>query len=179
MKTCHHDFLCDWTTAPYLAGRERYRSQPQQHPGGPHTVQRVILEVKHFASLPVLMLRDSVFRKEKSVNPSCALRFCSIGGDGNLTTVTTLPSESVFIIFAKQHVCLFSAVGIALKASGHPCFFVTVDILRHFNPNLMGYSNGTGTQDTPQAFLNQAVAGAKTKWVIKFIQSCKIKWNRV
>lgn len=29
----------------------------------------------------------------------------------------------------------------------------------------MGYSNGTGTQDTPQAFLNQAVTGAKTKWV--------------
>lgn len=100
---------------------------------------------------------ESVFRKEKSFNTSCALCFCSIGGDGNLTTVTTLPSESVFIV------CLFSIIGIALKVSGNPYFFVIADILRHFNPNLMGYSNGTGTQDTPQAFLNQAVTGAKTK----------------
>lgn len=37
------------------------------------------------------------------------------------------------------------------------------DILKHFNPNVTGYSSGTGKQDTPQAFLNQAVAGAKTK----------------
>ncbi|XP_026197625.1 phospholipase B1, membrane-associated-like [Anabas testudineus] len=52
----------------------------------------------------------------------------SIGGDGNLTTVTTLPN-----------------------------------ILKHFNHNLTGYSVGTGKQDTPQAFFNQAVAGAKSK----------------
>ncbi|XP_034384064.1 phospholipase B1, membrane-associated-like [Cyclopterus lumpus] len=52
----------------------------------------------------------------------------SIGGDENLTTVTTLPN-----------------------------------ILKHFNHNLMGYSVGTGKQHTPQAFLNQAVAGAKSK----------------
>ncbi|XP_075893580.1 phospholipase B1, membrane-associated-like [Nelusetta ayraudi] len=60
----------------------------------------------------------------------------SIGGDGNLTAVTTLPN-----------------------------------ILRHFNPNLMGYSNGTGTQDTPQAFLNQAVTGAKTKDLASQLQA--------
>ncbi|XP_056873577.1 phospholipase B1, membrane-associated-like [Takifugu flavidus] len=52
----------------------------------------------------------------------------SIGGEGNLTSVTTLPN-----------------------------------ILKHFNPNVTGYSSGIGKQDTPQAFLNQAVAGAKTK----------------
>lgn len=40
---------------------------------------------------------------------------------------------------------------------------VLIDILRHFNHNVMGYSTGTGRQDTPEAFLNQAVAGAKTK----------------
>ncbi|TKS76262.1 Phospholipase B1, membrane-associated [Collichthys lucidus] len=50
----------------------------------------------------------------------------SIGGNDNLTTVTTLPN-----------------------------------ILKHFNHNLTGYSVGMGRQDTPQAFLNQAVAGAK------------------
>ncbi|XP_038654996.1 phospholipase B1, membrane-associated-like [Scyliorhinus canicula] len=49
----------------------------------------------------------------------------SIGGDGNITTVTTL-----------------------------------ANILREFNPSLVGYSIGTGRQDTPQSFLNQAVAGA-------------------
>ncbi|KAM9339222.1 phospholipase B1, membrane-associated-like [Symphorus nematophorus] len=52
----------------------------------------------------------------------------SIGGDENLTTVTTLPN-----------------------------------ILKHFNQNLTGYSVGMGKQDTPKAFLNQAVAGAKSK----------------
>ncbi|XP_077409549.1 phospholipase B1, membrane-associated-like [Vanacampus margaritifer] len=51
----------------------------------------------------------------------------SVGGDGNLTTVTTLPN-----------------------------------ILKHFNANVTGYSVGTGKQHTPQAFLNQAVAGAKS-----------------
>ncbi|KAL7388712.1 hypothetical protein ABVT39_019459 [Epinephelus coioides] len=52
----------------------------------------------------------------------------SIGGDENLTTVTTLPN-----------------------------------ILKHFNQHLVGYSEGMGKQNTPQAFLNQAVAGAKSK----------------
>lgn len=41
--------------------------------------------------------------------------------------------------------------------------FVITDILKHFNPNVTGYSSGTGKQHTTQAFLNQAVAGAKTK----------------
>ncbi|XP_037101363.1 phospholipase B1, membrane-associated-like [Syngnathus acus] len=52
----------------------------------------------------------------------------SVGGDENLTTVTTLPN-----------------------------------ILKHFNANVTGFSVGRGKQSTPQAFLNQAVAGAKSK----------------
>ncbi|KAM4713138.1 phospholipase B1, membrane-associated-like [Anableps anableps] len=52
----------------------------------------------------------------------------SIGGDENLTTVTTLPN-----------------------------------ILKHFNPNVRGYSLGVGSQNSKQAFLNQAVPGAKSK----------------
>ncbi|XP_029352949.1 phospholipase B1, membrane-associated-like [Echeneis naucrates] len=52
----------------------------------------------------------------------------SIGGEENLTTVTTLPN-----------------------------------ILKYFNHNLTGYSVGTGKEHTPEAFLNQAVAGAKSK----------------
>ncbi|XP_075963706.1 phospholipase B1, membrane-associated-like [Anarhichas minor] len=51
----------------------------------------------------------------------------SIGGDENITTVTTLPN-----------------------------------ILRVFNPNLTGFSEGIGKEDSPKAFLNQAVAGAKS-----------------
>uniref|UniRef100_UPI00398EC5B8 phospholipase B1, membrane-associated n=1 Tax=Pristiophorus japonicus TaxID=55135 RepID=UPI00398EC5B8 len=50
----------------------------------------------------------------------------SIGGNENITTVTTL-----------------------------------TNILREFNPSLVGYSTGIGRQDTPQSFLNQAVAGAE------------------
>ncbi|XP_014912928.1 phospholipase B1, membrane-associated-like [Poecilia latipinna] len=55
------------------------------------------------------------------------LSWC-IGGDGNLTTVTTLPN-----------------------------------ILKHFNHNVTGYSLGVGDQNNPQAFLNQAVPGAKSR----------------
>ncbi|KAM9708848.1 phospholipase B1, membrane-associated isoform 1-T1 [Menidia menidia] len=51
----------------------------------------------------------------------------SIGGDENITTVTTLPN-----------------------------------ILREFNPSLVGYSKGVGGEDSPGAYLNQAVAGAKS-----------------
>ncbi|XP_032399522.1 phospholipase B1, membrane-associated [Etheostoma spectabile] len=60
----------------------------------------------------------------------------SIGGDENLTTVTTLPN-----------------------------------ILKHFNHNLMGYSVGKGIQQTPQAFLNQAAAGAKTYDIPKQVRA--------
>ncbi|KAL4648972.1 phospholipase B1, membrane-associated-like [Arapaima gigas] len=52
----------------------------------------------------------------------------SIGGDENLTTVTTIPN-----------------------------------ILRQFNPSLTGFSEGTGKQTNPKAFLNQAVAGATSE----------------
>ncbi|XP_023203116.1 phospholipase B1, membrane-associated-like isoform X1 [Xiphophorus maculatus] len=55
------------------------------------------------------------------------LSWC-IGGDENLTTVTTLPN-----------------------------------ILKHFNHDVKGYSLGVGNQDNPQAFLNQAVPGAKSR----------------
>ncbi|XP_055362617.1 phospholipase B1, membrane-associated [Betta splendens] len=51
----------------------------------------------------------------------------SIGGDENLTSVTTLPN-----------------------------------ILKYFSQNLTGYSLGIGSQEAPQASLNQAVAGAKS-----------------
>ncbi|XP_061602963.1 phospholipase B1, membrane-associated-like [Cololabis saira] len=60
----------------------------------------------------------------------------SIGGDGNLTTVTTLPN-----------------------------------ILKHFNLNLTGYSVGVGKQDTTDAYLNQAVTGAKSKDVPRQVRA--------
>ncbi|XP_060790814.1 phospholipase B1, membrane-associated [Neoarius graeffei] len=52
----------------------------------------------------------------------------SIGGDEDLSTVTTL-----------------------------------ANILRKFNPSLTGFSTGTGRATTKQAFLNQAVSGAKSQ----------------
>ncbi|XP_077586998.1 phospholipase B1, membrane-associated [Stigmatopora nigra] len=36
------------------------------------------------------------------------------------------------------------------------------NILREFNPSLTGFSQGIGKEDSPAAFLNQAVAGAKS-----------------
>ncbi|XP_045664850.1 phospholipase B1, membrane-associated [Ursus americanus] len=52
----------------------------------------------------------------------------SIGGDHNLSSVTTL-----------------------------------ANILREFNPSLRGFSVGTGNENSPGAFLNQAVAGARAQ----------------
>ncbi|XP_028295840.1 phospholipase B1, membrane-associated-like [Gouania willdenowi] len=60
----------------------------------------------------------------------------SVGGDDNLTTVTTLPN-----------------------------------ILKYFNPSVTGFSVGKGKQDTPQAFLNQAVTGAKSTNVPTQVQA--------
>nr|XP_014343309.1 PREDICTED: phospholipase B1, membrane-associated [Latimeria chalumnae] len=37
------------------------------------------------------------------------------------------------------------------------------DIIRKFNPLLVGFSTGTGNQHTPQSFLNQAVPGKKAE----------------
>ncbi|NXO14029.1 PLB1 Phospholipase, partial [Oriolus oriolus] len=54
----------------------------------------------------------------------------SVGGNENISTVTTLPN-----------------------------------ILREFNPSLVGYSTGTGTQNSNNAAFNQAVAGAHAEGV--------------
>ncbi|KAJ4938911.1 hypothetical protein JOQ06_028377 [Pogonophryne albipinna] len=59
----------------------------------------------------------------------------SIGGDGNITTVTTLPN-----------------------------------ILREFNSNLTGFSEGEGDENSPTAFLNQAVAGAKSSGMVQQVR---------
>ncbi|XP_056151380.1 phospholipase B1, membrane-associated [Lampris incognitus] len=59
----------------------------------------------------------------------------SIGGDANLSTVTTLPN-----------------------------------ILREFNPTLTGFSERIGSEDSPEAFLNQAVPGAKTSNMVTQVQ---------
>ncbi|XP_033847318.1 phospholipase B1, membrane-associated-like [Periophthalmus magnuspinnatus] len=60
----------------------------------------------------------------------------SIGGDDNLTSVTTLPN-----------------------------------ILKHFNPNVTGFSLGTGKQTSPQAALNQAVGGATSQSLLTQAQA--------
>ncbi|XP_031438004.1 phospholipase B1, membrane-associated-like [Clupea harengus] len=55
----------------------------------------------------------------------------SVGGDKNLSSVTTLPN-----------------------------------ILKEFNANVTGFSEDKGKENTPQAFLNQAVAGSKANNLI-------------
>uniref|UniRef100_UPI0037E7CE66 phospholipase B1, membrane-associated-like n=1 Tax=Semicossyphus pulcher TaxID=241346 RepID=UPI0037E7CE66 len=59
----------------------------------------------------------------------------SIGGDEDISNVTTLPN-----------------------------------ILREFTSNLTGFSEGIGNQNTPTAFLNQAVAGAKSGDMVKQVR---------
>lgn len=56
--------------------------------------------------------------------------------------------------------------GADTKFSFNRYLFVLTDILRHFSPNLTGYSLGIGKENTHQAFLNQAVTGAKSQWVM-------------
>ncbi|XP_029452606.1 phospholipase B1, membrane-associated [Rhinatrema bivittatum] len=60
----------------------------------------------------------------------------TIGGNENISTVTTLPN-----------------------------------ILREFNPLLQGFSTGTGSNNGPNSFLNQAVPGAKSKDILKQVQT--------
>ncbi|GAA6213375.1 phospholipase B1, membrane-associated-like [Lates japonicus] len=60
----------------------------------------------------------------------------SIGGDENITTVTTLPN-----------------------------------ILKEFNPSLTGFSEGIGNENNPKAFLNQAVAGAKSGDMVRQVRT--------
>lgn len=83
--------------------------------------------------------------------------FFSVGGDGNLTTVTTLPSESPS---SQRH--LHHSHITPSKLSILFIFFPP-DLIKYFNPNVTGFSVGMGKQNSENAFLNQAVAGAKTK----------------
>lgn len=83
--------------------------------------------------------------------------FFSVGGDGNLTTVTTLPSESP----SSQRHLHHSHISPS-KLSTLFIFFPP-DLIKYFNPNVTGFSVGMGKQNSENAFLNQAVAGAKTK----------------
>ncbi|XP_026194756.1 phospholipase B1, membrane-associated-like [Anabas testudineus] len=59
----------------------------------------------------------------------------SIGGDENITTVTTLPN-----------------------------------ILKQFNPSLTGFSEGIGDENSPKAFLNQAVPGATSSDMVQQVR---------
>ncbi|KAM4540325.1 phospholipase B1, membrane-associated [Fundulus diaphanus] len=64
----------------------------------------------------------------------------SIGGDENITTVTTLPN-----------------------------------ILREFNPSVTGFSTGIGNQNSPGAFLNQAVPGAQSVDMVQQVRTLVAK----
>ncbi|KAM9341551.1 phospholipase B1, membrane-associated-like [Symphorus nematophorus] len=44
------------------------------------------------------------------------------------------------------------------------------NILKEFNPTLTGFSEGMGKEDSPQAFLNQAVAGAKSGDMVRQVR---------
>lgn len=45
------------------------------------------------------------------------------------------------------------------------CCLSFSDIFREFNAKIEGYSTGTGSEDDPNAFLNQAVPGAQAEYV--------------
>uniref|UniRef100_A0A087YCB0 Si:ch211-214p16.3 n=1 Tax=Poecilia formosa TaxID=48698 RepID=A0A087YCB0_POEFO len=64
----------------------------------------------------------------------------SIGGDDDISNVTTLPN-----------------------------------ILREFNPNVTGFSTGIGSQDSPGAFLNQAVPGAQSVNMVEQVRTLVAK----
>ena len=57
-------------------------------------------------------------------------------------------------------------------STSHPKFSVSCappslpDILRKFNGNLTGYAVGTGDANETNAFLNQAVPGAKAEYAV-------------
>lgn len=123
-----------WTTAPCLSGWERHRSKPQQHPGGPHAVQRFILEVKHckafyyvtYVNVCVspcgLRVRAPSERKSRSMRAVCAvlLQHRWRWKPHRRHHAAQWVCFDCFLPGSTQHVCLFSVIGIALKVSGHP-----------------------------------------------------------
>lgn len=80
--------------------------------------------------------------------------FCSIGGDGSVETVTTLPSELNTLHFA-----FFVTAERELFCRA---FFLFLDILKMFNSKLKGFSVG---QLARKGF-NMAEPGAKSLYVL-------------
>ena len=69
----------------------------------------------------------------------------SIGGDGDLSTVTTLPSEQVIIIIILVD------------------YSIVLDIIKKYNPAVKGFSVGTGNAGSTNAHFNRAISGAKAE----------------
>ena len=65
----------------------------------------------------------------------------SIGGNYDLSKVTTLPSE----IFTYMMLSFINLIA---------------DIIKMYNPEVIGFSIGIGEVDTPQARFNRAFSGA-------------------
>ncbi|KAG2468570.1 PLB1 Phospholipase, partial [Polypterus senegalus] len=90
----------------------------------------------------------------------------SIGGDKSLETVTTLPSKSLAQV---------RAVGLGGLGGFLGHFIISrqrglTDILRKFNPQLTGFSTGTGDASKPGAAFNQAVPGSTAKDLLQQVQ---------
>lgn len=83
----------------------------------------------------------------------------SIGGDNNITNVTTLPSRFVHNFEnCTLEFLIFSFISLLV--------LLWSDILKEFNPSVTGFSKGICKETSPDAFLNQAVSGATAGSVV-------------
>ena len=80
----------------------------------------------------------------------------SIGGDDDLSTVATLPSEILVLI--SHFACVCMLINTLLL-----CFSFGADVIKKYNPDLKGFSVKIGGAKSENARLNVAVSGAKAK----------------
>ena len=92
--------------------------------------------------LSIAVLHGGITNNVAIINSSL-LKYFSIGGDSDLSSVVTLPSKYTVFAFIPK----VSLIHI-------------LDIMRKFNSNLSGFSIGTGNQNSANARFNVAKPGA-------------------
>ena len=168
----------DWMVNHLPPHVGRLWCQSKESAAAENRVQRGVVEVRdRKQTIHAIYLWAP--RRDRFIN--CSLfPLTSIGGDQNLETVTTLPSESCSFPDIAMHMSttrwqswITAKLNFGLLCSNFATVFFffcsfslfTSDILKKFNPNVKGWSKGQGTTN---AAFNVAVSGAKISWVFRF-----------
>ncbi|PWA27875.1 hypothetical protein CCH79_00000514, partial [Gambusia affinis] len=161
----HKQSYKDLQDRPFL--RTEFNTPSNHHSNADHLIQTVrIIQnqskwfAKNYGSYLILIILSVLDNQHEGTELPCEDRSPS---SSIPTSVHELRPADIKVV---------AAVGDSLTAgngiASSPSNILDVlrqyrDILKHFNHNVKGYSLGVGNQNNPQAFLNQAVPGAKSK----------------